>query len=342
MVKAKLGISKDFVDESGKLIFPGRGLALLDQVPDLEYETFAESSNTLTREQIDGFDMVVHGGGACPAATVEGNDRLIAVLLTGVGHNRIDLDALTRAGILLCFAPDAVRRPMACTIMTFILTLSNGLLRKDRFTREGRWEDGQFMGEGVTGKTLGSLGVGNIGHDLFRLSQPFAMRHLACDPFVSQQEVDDVGAQMVDMPTLLAESDFLSISVPLSEKTRHLVGEPELRQMKPSAYLINTSRGPLVDEFALIRALEEGWIRGAGLDVFYQEPVDPENPLLKMDNVVLSPHSLCHTDEFFATVWEDKVAQAKEILSGQIPHSIVNAAALDTLEFKTKFARFQH
>ena len=155
------------------------------------------------------------------------------------------------------------------------------------------------------------------------------MRHLGCDPYIKQEDVDDVGVQLVDMDTLLAESDFVSISVPLNEETRHLVGEQELRKMKSTAYLISTSRGPVVDEAALIEALQGGWIRGAGIDVFEQEPVHPDNPILGMDNVVVSPHSLCHTDEYYKLAWSGKLQQAAQILRGEIPEALVNREVLE-------------
>ena len=153
--------------------------------------------------------------------------------------------------------------------------------------------------------------------------------------------VDDVGVELVDMDTLLAASDFVSISVPLNEETRHLIGERELRKMKSTAYLISTSRGPVVDEAALIKALQQGWIRGAGIDVFEQEPVDPNNPMLGMDNVVVSPHSLCHTDEYYKLAWSGKLRQAAQILQGEIPEALVNREVLDTPTFQRKFRKFQ-
>jgi phosphoglycerate dehydrogenase-like enzyme len=143
------------------------------------------------------------------------------------------------------------------------------------------------------------------------------------------------------MDTLLAESDFVSISVPLNEETRHLIGEQELRKMKSTAYLISTSRGPVVDEAALIEGLQQGWIQGAGIDVFEQEPVHPDNPLLGMDNVVVSPHSLCHTDEYYKLAWSGKLQQAAQILRGEIPEALVNTEVLESQAFQTKFKKLQ-
>ena len=339
--KARLGITRDFFSAEGELLIPGPGLKLLDEISALEYQMLDEFLPEVSAAQARDFDMVISGAARWSARSLADNERLVAVLFTGVGYDHIDVEALTRAGVMLCFAPDAVRRPMAVTIITFILALAMRLINKDRITRQGRWEEREnYHGEGLMGKTLGSIGVGNIGHEMFKLAAPFGMRHLAHDPYVSQKDVDDIGVELVDMDTLLAASDFVSISVPLSEKTYHFFGEQELRKMKETAYLISTSRGSVVDEAALIRALREGWIQGAGVDVFEREPVDPENPILKMDNVVVSPHSLCHTDEFFKGTWDQKLRQASQIISGEIPEALVNREVLEKAEFRARFAKF--
>lgn len=340
--KIILGITRDIFDADGKLDIPGPGLELLNDMPEIEYRMFDQFLPEISAEQIRGCDMVISAAARWTEESLVGNDQLIALLYTGVGYDHIDVKALTDAGVLFCFAPDAVRRPMACTIITFILTLAMKLMAKDRITRQGRWaEQNDYRGEGLMGKTLGSIGVGNIGHEVFVLAQPFGMRHLGCDPYIAQADVDDVCVQLVDMDTLLTESDFVSISVPLNEETHHLVGARELRKMKSTAYLISTSRGPVVDEAALIEALREGWIRGAGMDVFEQEPVDPDNPILSMDNVVVSPHSLCHTDEYYKLAWNGKLRQAAQILRGEIPEYLVNTEVLKTPAFQTKFKKFQ-
>lgn len=340
--KITLGITRDMFDADGKLDIPGPGLELLDEMPEIEYRMFDQFLPEVTAEQIQGCDMVISAAARWTAQSLIGNDRLIVLLYTGVGYDHIDVKALTDTGVLFCFAPDAVRRPMACTVITFILALAMKLMAKDRITRQGRWaEQNDYHGEGLMGKTLGSIGVGNIGHEVFVLAQPFDMRHLGCDPYIKQTDVDDVGVQLVDMDTLLAESDFVSISVPLNAETRHLVGERELRKMKSTGYLISTSRGPVVDEAALTQALQEGWIRGAGIDVFEQEPVDPDNPILGMDNVIVSPHSLGHTDEYYQLAWSGKLRQAAQILRGEIPDSLVNTEVLETPTFQAKFKKFQ-
>jgi|TARA_Y100000031_G_scaffold50785_1_gene58305 D-3-phosphoglycerate dehydrogenase len=339
--KARIGITSDLFDQDGKLKIPGPGLKLLDEMPDVEYEIFPEFLPEVTPEQIRDADMVISAGTKWTTSSLVGNERLLAVLYTGVGYDHIDVQALNGAGMMLCTAPAAVRRPMAVAIITFMLTLAMRLLDKDKITREGRWADREhYHGEGLPGKTLGSIGIGNIGHEMFRLAKPFGMRHIACDPYVTPDSVADVDVQLTDMDTVLAESDFLNISVPLSERTRHLIGEAELKKVRKTAYLINTARGPVIDEAALIKALREGWLRGAGLDVFEQEPTPTDNPLLKMDNVILAPHSLGHTDEFFRESWSQKLRQASQIIHGEIPEALLNREVLDKPEFQAKWQKF--
>ena len=339
--QVKLGIAAEFFDKQGNLLFPGPGIELLSKYPQLEHHAL-QNDIEITAEQRGDYEMVISGETRWNEAAISaGSDRLIALLYTGVGDNHIDVKALTAANVMFCFAPDAVRRPMATTIFTFVLALATRLLEKDKLTREGRWlEQKNYNGEGLEGKTFGSIGVGNIGREFFKLLAPFGMNHLACDPHVSQEAVDDLGVKLVDVDTLLAESDYVNVSVPLSAATHHLIGESEFKKMKPTAYFINTARGGLVDEPALIRALEEKRIRGAGLDVFEQEPVDPDNPLLKMDNVVVAPHCLCVTEEYLRLAWSGRLRHADQISRGEIPAEVVNKDVLEKADFKKKFADY--
>jgi D-3-phosphoglycerate dehydrogenase len=197
----------------------------------------------------------------------------------GVGYDSVDVGAMTRAGILVTNTPNAVRRPVATMAVTFILALAQKLLIKDRLTRAGRWhERTDHMGQGLTGKVLGVIGVGSIGLETLRMIAPFQMTLLAADPYAEQGKLDAVGASLVSLEELLARSDFVLITCLLNAETRYLINAARLAQMKRSAYLINVARGPIVEEAALIAALREGTIAGAGLDVFENEPVDPGNP----------------------------------------------------------------
>ena len=340
--KIKVGITRDLFDEKGNFLVPGPGLNLLKGMPNLEYRVFDRFLDEVTPEQIADIDMVINQSPRWSERTLRGNDRVLAIFRMGVGYDRIDLGALHNHGVLLFITPDGVRRPMAQAILTLLLALSGKLLIKDRLTREGRWrERNQHFGMGLTGRTLGSIGVGNIGREMFVLAKPFGMRHLAYDPFADEEKLREADIRLVSLETVLEESDFLTVNCPLTEQTRHLLSGRELAKMKRTAYLINTARGPIVDEAALIQALQEGTIAGAGLDVFETEPVSPDNPLLKMDQVIVSPHALGWTDELFTGNWKQVTEQIKSLYAGKIPSGLVNPEILNTESFQEKFKSFK-
>ena len=201
---------------------------------------------------------------------------------------------------------------------------------KDRLTRTGRWRERiDHMGIGLTGKTLGVIGAGRIAKELLRMARAFDLSLVAADPYADRAELGYIGAQLVDLDTLLATADFVVVCCLLNEKTHHLIGARELARMKPSSYFINVARGPIVDEAALIEALRRNAIAGAALDVFETEPVDPANPLLAMDNVIVTPHSLCWTDECFHNMAVTGLSSIVDAQSGRRPQFIVNREALD-------------
>lgn len=320
---------------------PCPGPKLLEEMPNLEYEMFTEFSREVTPEQIQSFDMIISFTPKWTQQSLMANNQLLAVLREGVGYDMIDVSALTNAGVLLCITPSGVRRPMATAIITLILAMSLRLLDKVKLMCDGRWsEKTKYHGMGLVGKTLGSIGAGNIGHEMFALAKPFGMKHIAYDPYVTQEAVADVDVKLVDMDTVLTESDFLNISCPLNKETRHLIGEKELRKMKKTAFLINTARGAIIDEAALIRALQYRWIQGAGLDVFEEEPIKPDNPLIRMDNVIVTPHSLGWTDQNFIGEWNSIIKQISQIIHGELPESPVNPEVWGKSKFQSKLKKF--
>ena len=219
---------------------------------------------------------------------------------------------------------------MAVAAITFVLALAQKLRLKDQLTRTGRWNERlDHMGMGLTGRTLGLVGAGSIGHEILRLAQPFGMRLLATDPYADRPSIEALGARLVERDTLLAEADFVVVICNLTPETRGMIGQDALRLMKPTAYLVNVARGPIVDEAALIEGLRAGSIAGAGLDVFEQEPVDPHNPLLAMDNVLVTPHALCWTDECFGGLAVSAITSILDAARGRHPRNVVNAQVLD-------------
>jgi phosphoglycerate dehydrogenase-like enzyme len=249
----------------------------------------------------------------------------------GVGYDTVDVAACTEAGIALTITPPGVRRPVAVAILTLLLALAGKLMDKDRLTRlgpEGYAQRNAYMGVGLIGRTLASVGVGNIGSEMFRIAAPLGMRFIAHDPYADPALAADLGVTLVDLDAVFQEGDFVTINCPLSPETNHLVNAGRIALMKPTAYLINTARGPVVDQAALTEALKNRRIAGAGLDVQEQEPPDAADPLLKLDNVILAPHALCWTDQCFAGIGASAIRSVLDVAEGRVPGGLVNKAVL--------------
>jgi D-3-phosphoglycerate dehydrogenase len=337
----RVGLTRDFLKPDGTLGFGDIGLDLLDQAPGVEWDFLPENTPELLPEQVREYDALLVLAPKVTAATLEGSERLSVVARFGVGYDNVDVPACTAAGVLLTITPDGVRRPVALSVLTLLLALSHRLLEKDRLTREGRWaEKLGYMGQGVTGRTLGVIGFGNIGREVFRLAQPLGMRHLAFDPHLSPDAGQDLGVELVDLDTLLADSDFVAVCCALTPDTHHLINAARLARMKPNAYLINVARGPIVDQGALTSALQERRIAGAGLDVFEQEPVDPNDPILTLDNVIVAPHAICWTDECFLGNGRSACESILDVAAGRAPRYVVNREVLERAELQAKLQAF--
>jgi phosphoglycerate dehydrogenase-like enzyme len=336
----RVGVTRDFLNPQGHIAFGDIGLSLLDAAPGLEWDFLTENVPELTPEQVAAYDALLVLAPRVTARTLADSQRLAVIARFGVGYDSIDVPACTRAGVALTITPDGVRRPVAAAVLTFVMALSHKLLIKDRLTREGRWaEKLDYMGMGLTGRTLGVIGFGNIGREVFRLTAPLEMRHLTADPFAKPADAAAAGATLVSLEALLAESDFVVVCCALTEGTRHLISRERLAQMKPTAYLINVARGPIVDQQALLAALKARQIAGAGLDVFEQEPIDPADPLLQLDNVILAPHALCWTDECFAGNGRSAIRSILDAAAGRVPQNVVNRAVLESPAFIEKLRR---
>jgi phosphoglycerate dehydrogenase-like enzyme len=255
--------------------------------------------------------------------------RVKIVARMGVGYDSVDVKACTENGVILTNTPDGVRRPVATSILALILALSHKLFTKDTITRTGRWaETTNHMGVGLTGKTVGSIGVGNIGGELFRLLAPLDMQHIAFDPYAKPDECAKLRVRLTDKEDVFREADFVCVNTPLTPETRGFIGAREFALMKPTAYFINTARGPIVDEKALHAALAERRIAGAALDVFEVEPIAKDNPLLTLENVIVTPHSICWTDEFFRNNAESAFRSVVAVATGKTPTFVVNRDVL--------------
>ncbi len=326
----RVGITRDVLDSRGEPAFGRAALALLEEAPGVEWEYLPAVVPEITAEHAARYDALYVNMARVPAAAVAHPDlRLRVVARHGVGYDSVDVPAMTWAGVLVTNTPMPMPRPVATIALTFVLALAGKLMRKDRLVRTGRWNDRMDnMGIGLTGRTLGVVGAGRIGKELLRMARTFDLKLLAADPYVNEVELAYIGARKVPLATLMAEADFVVACPLLNDETRHLIGEREIALMKPTAFLVNVSRGPVVDEPALIDALRGGRIAGAALDVFEQEPVAPDNPLLAMDDVILTPHSLCWTDECFANMARTGLASIVDALSGRRPEFVVNPDVL--------------
>ena len=240
----------------------------------------------------------------------------------GVGVDSIDRKAATDLGIIVANVPDYCIGEVASHAVALILTLVRKTAFFDRKVKSGQWDFQQGIPIGrIRGKTLGLIGSGKIGLEVSKMISPFGMKVIAYDPYLKE---NPEGIRLKDLETVLRESDILSIHCPLNESTRHLIGEKEFKKMEKGPFLINTSRGPIVEEKALIQALKEGLISGAGLDVLEKEPPDPGSPFLEMENVILSPHAGFYSIESIHELKRRTAENVSSVLQGKWPKSVVN------------------
>jgi phosphoglycerate dehydrogenase-like enzyme len=328
--KFRVGLTRDILDSRGEPAFGRAALGILDGDSNLAWEYLPAIVPEIGPELAAQYDALYVNIARVPAAAVERADcRLRVVARHGVGYDQVDIPAMTRAGVLVTNTPTSMPRPVATTALTFMLALAGKLFLKDKLTRGGRWNERMDnMGTGLSGRTLGVVGAGGIGKELMRMARVFDLKFLASDPVANDVELGYIGARKVDLDTLMRESDFVVVCCLLNEHTRHLIGAEALAKMKPTSYLINVARGPIVDEGALIETLRKRRIAGAALDVFEQEPVDPANPLLTMDNVIVTPHSLCWTDECFHNMASTGLRSIVDTLNGRVPEFLVNRPVL--------------
>ena len=240
----------------------------------------------------------------------------------GVGVDSVDLRAATDLGIIVANVPDYCIDEVANQTISMILTLIRKTAFFDQKVKSGQWDFRLGIPIYRTrGKTLGLIGCGKIGLEVGKRMSSFGVKVITFDPYLDKVSG---GIELKDFDTVLKESDFISIHCPLNDSTRHLIGEREFRKMEKRPLLINTSRGPIIDERALIQALEEDLISGAGMDVLEKEPPDSQNPLLKMENVILSPHISFYSVESISELKRRTAKNVSDVLTGKWPGSVVN------------------
>jgi D-3-phosphoglycerate dehydrogenase len=251
-------------------------------------------SSAEVRDLLPRIDGYIAGLDAIDAAALAGADRLKVIARYGVGVDNVDLAAAKAKKIVVTNTPGANSVSVAELALGLMLALARQIPEAVEAVHLGKWP--RFAGLSLEGKTIGILGLGAIGRQLVRRLQGFDCRIVVHDPFVDAASASALGVELTGMDDVLAQSDFLSLHMPLLPETRGVVNDEFLERMKPGAFLINTARGEVIDEGALLRALQSGHLRGAGLDTFAKEPPDPENPLLKLPQVVATPHLGAMTD----------------------------------------------
>lgn len=321
----RVGTTRDLMTASGRPAFDEAALGELKASPEIEWDWVPEEVSEITPEIAARYDGLHLNAPKLTAASVGRDDcRLKIVARNGVGFDSVDVAACAARGIVVTNTPLAIRRPVAVAAMTLILALSGRLFVKDRIVREGRWgEQVEHMGEGLTTRTIGLVGGGGIGQELMPLARPFFAEVLVADPHVPGEVFDRLGARRVPFETVLEESDYLVVACPLTPETHHLMDAHAFARMKRGAAFVNVARGPIHDEAALVEALGSGQIGAAGLDVHEVEPLPASSPLIAMDNVILTPHALCWTDECFEDIARTALRSIADVSLGRTPKHVV-------------------
>lgn len=336
----RVGLSADLSDNAGGFSW---GEISIDTLSPLQWSFLNDPGKNFTPESVAGYDAIAFAGpGVIPGSFGAAEESPLIIARFGVGYDNIDLAECTRAGVALTITPDGSKKPVATAALMMVLATMHRLAAKEKLAHNNAWgqrlSDG--LGQGLNGKTVGTIGFGNIGSEFFRLLSPFDCTRLSFDPWKTQAEADPHNVTLVELDELLTRCDVIVVLATLTPDTHHLINAQKLALMKPSAVLVNISRGPIVDEKALISALQSGLIRGAGLDVFEAEPPAADNPLLSMANVVVTPHNIAWTDELALGMGKSAFTAIKAISLGQIPNYVVNRDVLETPQFKAKLSKF--
>lgn len=322
----KVGVSRDLLMPNGEPCFNPAAFDVLKGNAAIDWEWIPEVVAEITPDIAARYDGLHLNLPRVSAASVgRGDCRVKIIARNGVGYNSVDVAALTAKKIALTNTPVAVRRPVAVATLTMLFALAGRLLEKNELSHTGRWSDRTaYMGQGLTSRTLGIVGAGSIGQEILRLSKPFFKTMVAADPYADRAAIGALGADLAPLERVMRDADFVVVCCLLTEETHHMINAAQLALMKPTAYFINMGRGPIVDEAALIAVLKTGRIAGAGLDVTEMEPIAPDNPLLAMENVIVTPHALCWTDECFHEIAATALRSIVDCSLGRRPTHIVN------------------
>ncbi|MDR3634796.1 MAG: NAD(P)-dependent oxidoreductase [Isosphaeraceae bacterium] len=352
----RIALTGDFLDESGAVAQGDAGLPLLAGVAHVEHHFIREQAPTpgdpsywdryysleVTADQIAGVHGLVVLRPYVKARMFErGADDLVVIGRSGAGYDKVDVAACTAHDVALFNAPRALNHSTASAALLLMLALAKRLPWQERITRQGRWDrQHEVIGSEIQGRTLGIIGLGNSGRELARLVAPFAMTLLSHSPHADPAEALALGVTLTTLAEVMRQSDFVSIHCRLAPETRGLIGRPQLALMKPTACLINVARGENVDQPALVDALRSRAIAGAGLDVFDHEPLPIGDPLLELDNVIVTPHWLASTTDVWQATGRAMALGMLRAARGLVPEDVVNTEVLERPGFRAKLERF--
>ncbi|MCW1805116.1 2-hydroxyacid dehydrogenase [Brachybacterium squillarum] len=333
-----VGLTSDGADASGRTMFGDIGLERLTDagiswrlLPELDPHRAPDASS------LEGVDAVLSFGHVpFDAGTARRAPRLKHVARFGAGYDGIDPVGLAAEGVVVTTTPDAVRGPLALSAVTLVLACAHRLVENHRATAAGRFskERGKHRGQGVQGRTAGVVGFGAVGRLVAGHLQNLGYSVLTLDRPSAREPAAAMDVGTCSLLELAERSDVVVVTASLNPSSRGLISADFLAAMRPSAYLVNVARGGLVDERALVDALREGRIAGAGLDVFDPEPPAAENPLLQLDNVTLSPHALCWTEDFTRDVSASVIRSIIEVAQGMVPEAALSRDQVDTASWR--------
>lgn len=278
-------------------------------------------------EQLAQCDAALDPGAPWTAARMDRAPSLRVISRIGVGYDNIDIRAATERGIVVCYTPHGPTLSTAEHAVALIFAVAKTVAYADREVRAGRWHTHFFSLKGMElrDRILGLVGLGRIASHVAQIMQAVGMRVIACDPMLTEERANQLGLRKIDeLEDLLSQSDVVSLHAPAMAETRHLINASRLLAMKPGAILINTARGSLVDEHALADAIRSGHLAGAGLDVFEREPISSDNPLIHLENVVLTDHIASHTWAGHHRLYEMAIHHALQALRGEKPDCVLN------------------
>lgn len=306
------------------------GLKILSQIKEFQVDVKTDLKPDVLKEIIKDYDaLIVRSATKVTRDIIEATVNLKVIGRAGVGLDNVDLEAATQKGIIVMNTPAGNTISTAEHTISMILALSRNIPQANASTKKGEWKRSKFMGIEVYNKILGIVGFGRIGSEVAKRLLSFGMKVLAYDPFLSKEAAEGMGVEIVELKDLLRRSDYITVHTPLTGETKHLISKEEFAIMKKSARIVNCARGGIIDESALVSAIKEGVIAGAALDVFEKEPVLPESELLKLDNVIVTPHLGASTEEAQINVSIEVAEIVRDALLGRGIHNAANYPCIE-------------